>query len=370
MAISVVALKERDPAETRVALTPDVVAALVKKGASVFVEKGAGDTASHPDSEYVAAGAKLVTAAQALDKADILAVVRRPAPATLTKLRKGQVVLGLLDSFNDAKPLETAAGKGVVPICLTRLPRKVSRAQTMDALSSQSSIAGYRAVIVAAEAYDRYFPMMITAAGTAKPATVLVLGAGVAGLQAIGTARRLGAQVTAYDVRPTAREEVTSLGAQFLDAGVADAAGEGGYARELTKAEAAAQQKALADKIAKFDVVITTAKVPGRKPPLLVTKDSLAKMKPGTVVVDLAASALGGNVAGSKPDATVVANGVTIIGAGNIESGAAAGASAAYARNVAAVIAAIAPDGEIVLDPEDEVIDAMWIRPKQKGAAS
>lgn len=362
MPVTVVALAERGPGERRVALVPEVVASLVRDGHSVGVEKGAGAAAWHADSAYEDAGASVVTRAQALAQADIVAVVGRPDAATLKALRPGQVLVGLLGSRGDARDLDAAAARGAVPLCLERLPRQVSRAQTMDALSSQASVAGYRAVLVAAEAYGRYLPMMITAAGTARPARVLVLGAGVAGLQAIGTARRLGAQVTGYDVRPAAREEVTSLGAAFLDVATPAAEGEGGYARTLTAAEAKAQQADLAAKIAGFDIVITTAQVPGGKPPLLVPRVALQAMAPGSVVVDLAAGPQGGNVAGSEPGTRVVtAEGVTVIGGDRLASEMAGGASAAYARNIAAVVAAITADGALALDPGDEVVRALWV---------
>lgn len=369
MAISVAALGARPTGSGRVALDPDTAKKLAAAGWAVLVESGAGAAAHFADADYKAAGATVVARASAL-KADVVAVVERPPAADLAKLRDGQVLLGMLDSRADAADLEKAAARGVSALCLERLPRQLSRAQTMDALSSQASVAGYRAVLTAAEAYGRYLPMMITAAGTAKPATVLVLGAGVAGLQAIGTARRLGAQVTGYDVRPAAREEVTSLGAQFLETSVGAAAGDGGYARELTKDEAKAQQAELADKIAGFDIVITTARVPGRKPPVLVTKATVAKMRAGSVIVDLAASPLGGNVDGSAPGQTVTTkNGVAIIGGDRLADGMAAGASAAYARNIAAMLSSIAADGEIVLDTDDEVVDALLIRAAAKGGA-
>jgi NAD(P) transhydrogenase subunit alpha len=368
MPVTVAALKERAPGEGRVALVPEVVTKLVSDGFSVLVESGAGDAAFFADSAYKQAGAKVAPLADIL-KANIILAVNRPPATTLAKLGKGQVLIGLLDSLADAKELEAAAKRGVAPLSLDRLPRQVSRAQTMDALSSQASISGYRAVIVAAEAFGRYFPMMITAAGTARPAKVLVLGAGVAGLQAIGTAKRLGAQVSGYDVRPAAREEVTSMGAQFLTTSVESAAGEGGYARALTKEEAATQQKELATQIAKFDIVITTAKVPGRKAPVLVTKETVAAMAPGSVLVDLAASKDGGNVVGSEPGKRVLTKGgVILIGGDMLASQMASAASFGLAKNLAAVLASIVQDGTVVLDPEDEVIDALLIKPAANGA--
>lgn len=367
----VAAIKERATGERRVALVPEVVAKLVKDGYSVLIEPGAGVGASHSDAEYAAAGATTAPLATILAKADVVACINRPGAEVTGKLRKGQVLLGQLDALGDRAGLEKVAAKGGTPFSLDLLPRQLSRAQTMDVLSSQASVAGYRAVIVGAEVYGRYLPMMVTAAGTAKPAKVLVLGAGVAGLQAIGTARRLGAQVSGYDVRPAAAEEVKSLGAQFLSTSVDSAAGEGGYARALTKEETARQQKDLADQIKTFDIVITTAKVPGRKAPVLVTKATVEKMAPGSVLVDLAAAADGGNVEGSKPGTTVVTKGgVSIVGGDTLAAGMPAGASAAFAKNVAAVVTSITKDGAIVLDPTDEVVAACVVAPAKKGGSA
>jgi NAD(P) transhydrogenase subunit alpha len=359
MPVSIGVLREAAEDETRVALTPPVIATLVRDGHTVTVENGAGDRAGFLDVDYAAAGATLA-AREATLGAQVVVGVGRPDAVATTALKPGQVLLGLLDAWRDADELTALADAGVLVLSLDRLPRQVSRAQTMDALSSQASIAGYRAAIVAAEAYGRYFPMMVTAAGTAKPATVLVLGAGVAGLQAIATARRLGARVTGYDVRPAAREEVTSLGAAFLATSV-DAVGEGGYARELTAEESAAQRAELAAAIANFDIVITTAKVPGRRPPELVDAETVTAMRRGSVVVDLAAGPLGGNVAGVRQDASFVTDGgVLLIGAGEIARDMAPAASDAYARNIAAVIAAITGvDGGLTVDPADEVIGAL-----------
>ena len=362
--VVVAALAERAKGENRVALVPEAVSRLVSQGLEVLVESAAGAGAFHDDDEYVAAGAKVGTVAKVLAKADVLLAVRRPEPGVLAKLRTGQVLIGLLDAQVDADGLAPLADRGVRALSLDLLPRTLPRAQTMDVLSSQASIAGYRSVIVAAEAFGRYFPMMITAAGTARPATVLVLGAGVAGLQAISTARRLGAQVSGYDVRPAAREEVTSLGAAFLTTSVTAGAGEGGYARTLTAEETAAQQTELAEQIRRFDVVITTAQVPGGVPPVLVTAETLASMAPGSVVVDLAAGPNGGNVVGSVPEQRIVTpGGVTVIGAGNLPAQMAAGASAAYARNISALLTSIIVDGEIKLDPSDEVVAAILVGP-------
>jgi H+-translocating NAD(P) transhydrogenase subunit alpha len=249
------------------------------------------------------------------------------------------------------------AKEGVTVISLDGLPRTLTRAQGMDALSSQANVAGYKAVLVAAEHFDRFFPMLITAAGTSKPATVLVLGIGVAGLQAIGTARRLGAVVSAYDVRPNTRDEAKSLGAKFIElTSVGSAAGEGGYARQLTTEEQDAQQAELADHIARHDIVITTAQVPGRRPPLLVTAAAVAKMRAGSVIVDMGASPLGGNVDGSQPDETVVtANGVTIVGAGHLPAQMPSSASSTFARNMSALLLHLIDDGTLVIDLTDEI---------------
>jgi len=255
------------------------------------------------------------------------------------------------------------AAQGVTAVSLDRLPRTLTRTQPMDALSSQANVAGYKAAVVAATEFGRFFPLLITAAGTARPAKVLVLGAGVAGLQAIGTARRLGAVVSGYDVRPASRAEVESLGATFIEltAGVS-AAGESGYARELTAEERQAQQDELIGHIGRHDVVITTAQVPGRRPPLLVTDDALKAMGPGSVIVDMGASPLGGNVSGSRPGETVVTdNGITIIGADNLPASMPTAASAAYSRNISALLLYLTADGSLAYDPSDEVQAAVVI---------
>jgi NAD(P) transhydrogenase subunit alpha len=258
---------------------------------------------------------------------------------------------------------ERLAARNVTAISLDGLPRTLSRTQAMDALSSQASVAGYKAVLIAAAEFGRFFPMLITAAGTARPARLLVLGAGVAGLQAIGTARRLGAQVSGYDVRPASKGEVESLGAAFIElTSVGSAAGEGGYARELTDSERQAQQAELTAHIARHDVVITTAQVPGRRPPLLVTEDAVKAMAAGSVLVDMGASALGGNVAGSVPGETVVTgNGVTIVGAWNLPSTVPTAASNAYSRNISALLLSLTADGALAIDTSDEVQAAVVV---------
>ncbi len=360
--LTVGVLAEGLPGEKRVALVPEVVATLTKRGFAVVVESGAGAAAWCSDDEYLKADARIATATEVLADCDVLLTVNRPDADVLGQLRAGQVLIGLLNGQSDRAGLAELDARGVHVLSLDLLPRQLSRAQTMDALTSQSSIAGYRAALVAAEVYDEFLPMMITAAGTAQPATVLVLGAGVAGLAAIGTARRLGAKVTGYDVRPEAREEVSSLGATFLSTSVS-AATDGGYARGLSAKETEAQQAELAEKISAFNIVITTAQVPGRVPPVLVTEPMLAQMAPGSVVLDMAASDLGGNVTGSEPGVVLATDrGVRIIGAGQLAASMPTGASKAYARNVAAVLTAISLEQSVVLDATDEVIDALWVR--------
>ena len=351
---------ETMPGERRVALVPDAAARLRGAGMEVLIEAGAGARAKFPDGAYAAVGATVTSAAEVYDRADVLACV---SAADEAPLHSGQVLLGLLQPLTRPELIGDLVRAGVTAISLDLLPRTLSRAQSMDALTSQASVAGYKAVLVAADAYGGYFPMMMTAAGTVKPATVLVLGAGVAGLQAIGTARRLGAVVTGYDVRPETRQEIASLGARFLDLGLAvEAAGAGGYARELTAAEREAQQRALDQRMAAFDIVITTAAVPGRRPPVLVTEAALKGMRPGSVVVDLASGPLGGNVALSRPDTTVeTGNGVTVIGAGSLPAQMPIAASTAYARNVAATLGEFMRDGALTIDPADELQAAIVV---------
>ena len=295
-----------------------------------------------------------------MTQANLVTVVNRPDDGTLDQLKAGQAILGLLSLAVDHDFAKQLAEKQVTALSFELLPRTVSRAQSMDALSSQSSVAGYKAALVAADHFMRYFPMMITAAGTAKPAKVLVLGTGVAGLQAIGTAKRLGAIVSGYDVRPASRGEVESLGAKFLTSSVS-AAGKGGYARQLTKEEQQQQQDELAGFIADSDIVITTARVPGKKPPMLVTAKSVEEAKPGSIFIDIAASDLGGNVAGSKPGEVVeTANGAKIVGADNLPSDLATSSSEMYSKNVQAVIKALLnKEGNIEIDTTDDVMSEL-----------
>jgi NAD(P) transhydrogenase subunit alpha len=355
--------RETAPGERRVALVPESLARLTGAGIDVLVEAGAGLGALIPDSAFTDAGAKIVSTDELYQQSDAILRVQKPSEADARRLRRGQAVIGLLQPLLDPKLMASLAEAGVTAISLDAIPRTLSRAQTMDALSSQANVGGYKAVLLAANEFGRYFPLLTTAAGTAKPANVLILGIGVAGLQAIGTARRLGAVVRAYDVRPETREQAESLGAQFLTLKTQiDATGAGGYARELTAEERAAQQAELNEAIGGMDVVITTAQVPGRKPPVLVTADAVARMKPGSVIVDMAASTLGGNCEVSKAGETVVTdNLVTILAPENLPATMPIGASQFYARNLSALLLQLIKDGELNLDPADEVAGPVTI---------
>ena len=350
-------VKETAPGERRVALVPDAVAKLRPAGIDVLVERGAGQDAWFTDSAYAEAGASIVGAAELFAAADVVLTVTKPSTAMVNMLGKGQAIIGMLAPLTDPELAATLAAKGVTAISLDQMPRTLSRTQPMDALSSQANVAGYKAAVIAAAEFGRFFPLLITAAGTAPPARVLVLGTGVAGLQAIGTARRLGAVVSGYDVRPSSRTEVESLGATFLElASVTSAAGQGGYARELTEQERQAQQDELVGHISRHDVVITTAQVPGRRPPLLVTEEAIKAMVPGSLLVDLGSSPLGGNVAGSRPGETIVTdNGVTIIGADNLPATMPTAASNAYSRNISALLLHLTSDGALAIDTTDEI---------------
>lgn len=376
MALTIGVLREGARDERRVALVPADVGRLKEAGVAVLVESGAGARAWFSDEAYAGAGAEIVARAELCRRCDVLVCVGLPAPEVLAQSRPGQVVVGLLGLFASPEGIDALAERGLTAVSFDGLPRTASRAQAMDALTSQANIAGYKSVLVAATIFGRLFPMLITAAGTTRPARVLVLGAGVAGLQAIGTARRMGAIVSAYDVRPSAREEIASMGAEFVKlAEPVDGAGEGGYARALRAEEEQALADSLAAPVAHADIVITTAQVPGRTPPVLVTDGAVKEMAAGSVIVDLAAGSHGGNVELSRPGETVVTeNGVTIVGAANLPATVPGAASTAYSRNISALLRHLLRDGQLCIDPEDEIHagvvairDGVACRPLPKG---
>lgn len=335
---------EKRPGEARVASTPEVVKKLVVKGFEVLIERGAGTRAGYPDAEYEAAGARLTDRAEAYDT-DLLLKVRRPESADVAAMRPGGIYIGLMESCGEDEITAAMQAKGIRVLAMERMPR-TSRAQSMDVLSSQANIAGYRAVVEAAARYGRFLPMMMTSAGSAKPARLVVLGAGVAGLQAIATARRLGAEVLAYDVRPETREQILSLGAKPIDLDLGETgSGEGGYAKELSDEAKARQQAALADQLAKAHIIITTAQIPCRPAPVLVTEEVVKRMRPGSVIVDLAAGS-GGNCPLTVADEVVERHGVVLVGHTNYPSMVPADASAFYAKNLANLI-------EIMVDKGD-----------------
>lgn len=346
---SVGVVKESGDGERRVALVPKAVHTLAGRGLEVVVEAGAGQGALLPDDLYTEAGATIGDAWGA----DVVVKVAPPTAREVARLRSGQTLIGFLAPRDADNQIEALKKAGVQAFALEAIPR-ISRAQAMDALSSQANVGGYKAVLVAATELTRFFPMLTTAAGTVKPATVLVLGVGVAGLQALATARRLGARTSGYDVRPEVAEQVRSVGAQWLDLGI-DAAGEGGYARELTEEERAEQQKKLEEAIKGFDVVITTALVPGRPAPRLVTAEAVAGMAPGSVVVDLAGEA-GGNCELTEPGRTVVKHDVTISSPLNLPATMPEHASELYSKNITALLELLVKDGNLAPDFDDEVV--------------
>ena len=341
--------RELEPGERRVALVPDAVTRL-GAGFDVVVEPGAGAAASFPDEAYREAGA---TVSEGVWDTDAVAKVRKPSPEEVARLREGQVLVGFLEPLTDPAGIERLVERGVHAFAMESIPR-ITRAQSMDALSSQATVSGYKAVLIAADRLPRFLPMLMTAAGTVAPAKVVVLGAGVAGLQAIATAHRLGAVVAGFDVRPVVREQVESLGATFLDLGIVGEETAGGYARELTEEEQRRQQEALEERIPEYDVVITTALIPGRAAPRLIPASAVAKMRPGSVIVDLAAEA-GGNCELTEPGEIVERDGVTLVGLTNVPSTMPFHASQLYARNVSSLLQHLAPEGEPALDWDDEI---------------
>jgi NAD(P) transhydrogenase subunit alpha len=345
--------KETAAGEHRVALVPEVISKLRSKGLDVVVQAGAGSGALVPDRAFTDAGARIADASEVWG-ADLVVVIAPPEPAQIQSLRAGSVLVGFLAPLSSPATTRALADAGVTAFAMEAIPR-ISRAQSMDALSSQSNVAGYKAALLGAEEMGRFYPMLMTAAGTIPPAKVLVLGVGVAGLQALATAKRLGARTTGYDVRPEVAEQVRSLGAQWLDLGL-EASGEGGYARELTEDERARQQQALTDAIKGFDVVITTALVPGRPAPELVTAEAIEGMKPGSVIVDLAGEA-GGNSALTEPGQTVIRHDVKIVSPLNLPASMPEHSSQLFARNVLALLELlVGEDGELHLDFDDEVV--------------
>lgn len=358
--------KEIEASERRVALIPDVVSKLVQQGFEVSIESGAGEKALYNDSDYEAAGATIISDTASLwGEADILLKVSPPkqredGSAEIDSLKEGSVFIGFLNPLANPSLAEQLAQRKITAFSMEMIPR-TTRAQSMDALSSQASIAGYKSVLIAAEALPKYFPMLTTAAGTIAPAKVFVMGAGVAGLQAIATARRLGAMVEAFDIRPAVKEEVQSLGAKFVEVKLdEETATAGGYAKEISEESKKKTQEAVNERVKNADVVITTAQVPGRKAPRLVTEEMIAQMKPGAVIVDLAADQ-GGNAAYTEPGGNVVKNGVTIIGPVNLPSSVPVHASQLYSKNLVSLMKLLVKDNALNLDFEDDIVNAACV---------
>ena len=359
--------RETAPGERRVALVPESVQRLVGDGFEIAVERGSGVAAGFGDDAYGDAGAIVVEPGLALDTAGAVVRVAPPSPDEVAQLAEGTVLIGFLAPLADTAGIERLRARGVIGFAMESIPR-ITRAQSMDALSSQATVAGYKAVLLAADRSPKMFPLLMTAAGTVAPARALILGAGVAGLQAIATARRLGAVVSAFDVRPAVKEQVESLGASFLDLGVRTEETAGGYATELTPEQQAEQQRALEERIPDFDIVITTALIPGRPAPRLIPAAAVRKMRPGSVIVDLAAEA-GGNCELTRAGEETDENGVTIVGLLNLPSLMAADASRLYARNVTALLQHLAPEGELALDFADEITAGACVTRARKETA-
>jgi H+-translocating NAD(P) transhydrogenase subunit alpha len=352
--------RETAAGERRVALVPEIVSRLAGSGIDVVIEPGAGEAASFTDEAFEEAGAALGDPWAP----ELVAKVRKPTEDEVSRLHREQVLVGFLQPLTDAQGIERLASQGVTAFAMESIPR-ITRAQPMDALSSQATVSGYKAIVLAADRLPKFLPMLMTAAGTVTPSKVLVIGAGVAGLQAIATARRLGAVVSGFDVRPVVREQVESLGAKFLELGVVGEETEGGYARELSAEEQRRQQEELEARIGDFDVVVTTALIPGRPAPKLIPRSAIESMRPGSVIVDLAAEA-GGNAELTEPDEEVVHEGVTILGPTNLPSSMPYHASQLYARNVSALVQHLAPEGELKLDFEDEITAGACVTRKEK----
>lgn len=353
---------ETVPGERRVSIVPEVVPQLSKLGHEIVVQRGAGAAAGFPDDAYEAAGATLVAdAASVFQNAGIVLKVQRPTQPEIEMLTEGTLLIALLQPASDPEIFAQLAERGVTACSMELVPR-TTRAQMMDALSSQSTVAGYKAVLLAANALQKFFPMLMTAAGTVRPARVLVIGAGVAGLQAIATARRIGAVVEAFDTRPVVKEQVQSLGATFveLSLGSSDTQDAGGYARELAEEHIRKEKELIHERARNADVVITTALVPGRRAPLLVTEETVQAMKPGSVIVDLAGEQ-GGNCELTEPGVTIVKHGVTIISPLHISSDLAYHASQMYAKNLTALVTLLTPDGTLKLDMQDDIISAVCV---------
>ncbi|MEX0851224.1 MAG: Re/Si-specific NAD(P)(+) transhydrogenase subunit alpha, partial [Gaiellaceae bacterium] len=349
------------------ALVPETVSKLRDAGFEIRVERGAGAAAGFSNQRYAEAGAELVDAASLYAEADGVVRVAKPSADDTAAMASGTVLIGFLEPLTDVEGIARLRERGVVAFAMESIPR-ITRAQSMDALSSQATVAGYKAVLLAADRVQKLFPMLMTAAGTIAPVRALVIGAGVAGLQAIATARRLGAVVSAFDVRPAVKEQVESLGASFLDLGVRAEETEGGYASELTPEQQAEQQSALEERIPEFDVVITTAAVPGRPAPKLIPTSAVERMQPGSVIVDLAAET-GGNCELTTPGEVVDHGGVAIVGTTNLPSLMAYHASQLYSRNVAALLQHLAPSGQLALDWEDEITAGACVtRPEEARA--
>ena len=358
--MKVVVPRETGDGETRVAAVPDSVVKAVAAGMEIAIEAGAGESANFSDHDYESAGARVISEPDELYRdARVVLRVQPPSPDEVAQIPRGAVLVGILQATRNPEVLDQLAAAGVTGFAMELIPR-ISRAQSMDVLSSQASIAGYKAVVEGAGRLDKILPLQITAAGTLAPGRVFVLGAGVAGLQAIATARRLGAVVEAFDVRPAVREEVESLGAKFIEVALENAEGKGGYAREQSEEQLRRQRELLGERVAAADLVITTAAIPGRRAPLLITKEMVSAMRPGSVVVDLAADS-GGNCEATVAGEVVLADSVTIVGTKDLARTVPHHASQTYSRNLTNLLISLYKDGELVIDFDDEVVGAICV---------